>query len=79
LPLTAQAILRMKARKQTGGCYCPDPRPRKSSLGGNIENQTAVTANEVASTLLKAGADKVTLTVVAKAESPWAYSSHWQL
>ena len=58
---------------------------RKSAItGANIlladdVTTTGATANEAARTLLKAGADKVTLTVVAKAESPRAYSSHWQL
>ena len=39
---------------------------------------TGATANEAAKALLKGGADRVSLAVVAKAESPRAYSQHIQ-
>jgi ComF family protein len=38
---------------------------------------TGATANEAARTLLAAGASKVLLAVVAKAEPPTAYAAHW--
>ncbi len=38
---------------------------------------TGATANEAARTLLAAGASKVALTVLAKAEPPTAYAGHW--
>lgn len=39
---------------------------------------TGATANEAARTLLKAGALRVTLAVIAKSEPPTAYSGHWR-
>jgi len=39
---------------------------------------TGATASEAARALLKAGASKVTLAVVAKAEPPRAYSNYWK-
>ncbi len=39
---------------------------------------TGATANESAKTLLSAGASKVTLAVLAKAEPPTAYTAHWE-
>ncbi|MCJ7544576.1 MAG: ComF family protein, partial [Phycisphaerae bacterium] len=38
---------------------------------------TGATANEAAKTLLAAGAEKVALAVLAKAEPPTAYATHW--
>ena len=38
---------------------------------------TGATANEAARTLLRAGANDVTLAVLAKAEPPRAYAGHW--
>lgn len=38
---------------------------------------TGATANEATKTLLKAGAEKVALAVLAKAEAPTAYATHW--
>jgi len=39
---------------------------------------TGATANEASKALLAAGAGKVTLAVIAKAEPPTAYSAHWR-
>ncbi len=39
---------------------------------------TGATANEASRTLLKSGANRVTLAVIAKSEPPTAYTQHWK-